>query len=73
MPTCIMEAKVGADLKESMGGTDRVIIDVTDLGSLNITTAPAATSDNCTALQLSGGLCRNSTAAVSTNCSPTNM
>lgn len=40
-----------------MGNADRGIIDVTHLGSLNITTAPAATADNLTALQIEGGLC----------------
>ena len=52
-----MEASVGAELRTSMGNADRGIIDVTHLGSLNITTAPAATSDNFTALQIEGGLC----------------
>ena len=54
---------MGAELRASMGSADRGIIDVTHLGSLNITTAPAATSDNFTALQIEGGLCKSTKVA----------
>ena len=56
LPTCIMEAQVGADLRSAMGGRDRGIIDVSHLGSLSVTTAPLATSKNFTMLQIAGGL-----------------
>lgn len=56
LPTCIMEAGVGGELRAAMGISDRVIIDVTELGNLTLTTAAAATSNNFTALQVAGRL-----------------
>ena len=51
-----MEATVGGELRAAMGGADRAIIDVTNLGDLSLTTASAVTSNNFTALQIEGGL-----------------
>lgn len=56
LPTCIMGAQVGADLRSAMGAKERAIIDVTHLGSLSITIAPLATSKNFTTLQIAGEL-----------------
>ncbi|KAL3153466.1 hypothetical protein ABBQ38_011799 [Trebouxia sp. C0009 RCD-2024] len=54
LPTCIMRAQVGADLRSAMGARERAIIDVTHLASLSVTTAPLATSKNFTMLQIAG-------------------
>ncbi|KAL3141980.1 hypothetical protein ABBQ32_004625 [Trebouxia sp. C0010 RCD-2024] len=54
LPTCVMEAQVGADLRSAMGARDRAVIDVTHLASLSVTTAPLATSKNFTMLQIAG-------------------